>query len=269
MPEKFLQRKDAPISEKVWQQIDQVVVAAAKTNLNARKLIPVQGPFGLGTKAIPSSEQPIDEKIHDDLKLTYNCWTPLVMIQSTFKLAIRDIAAYEQTGTPLDLYNAAKAAMHIARQEDNLIFNGSDAIKINGLLNTQACQSMNLKSWDDIGAAAEDIMWAASMLDNQGCYGPYTLGLSVNLYNMLFRRYPQADTEFRHIAQFITDGIIKVPSISAGGILICCCCQCNAICLGQDICTGFIGPTDGEYEFIISESVALRLVQPKAICVLR
>ncbi|OQA03057.1 MAG: Maritimacin [Planctomycetes bacterium ADurb.Bin401] len=269
MSEKFLQRKDAPISEKVWQLIDHTVIAAAKTNLNARKLIPTLGPFGLGIKAVPSDDQIIDETISDDLKLTYNCWTPLVMIQSAFKLSIRDIAAYEQNGTPLNLYNVAKAAKHVAQQEDNIIFNGMDSIKINGLLNTQACQSMNLKSWDNIGAAAEDIMWAASMLDSQGCHGPYSLGLSVNHYNMLFRRYPQADTEYNHICQFIKDGIIKIPSISAGGILICCCCPCISICLGQDICTGFVGPSDGEYEFVISESVGLRLTQPKAICVLR
>ncbi|HBG27172.1 MAG: hypothetical protein A2Y10_07355 [Planctomycetes bacterium GWF2_41_51] len=269
MSDKYLQRKDAPISEKVWQQIDQTVVAAAKTSLSGRKLINTQGPFGLGIKAIPSIDQPIEDKIHDDLKLSYNCWTPLILIQSSFKLSIRDIAAYEQTCTPFDLYNVAKAAMHVAQQEDDLIFNGSESVKINGLLNTQACQSMNLKSWDNIGAAAEDIMWAASMLENQGCHGPYTLGLSVNLYNLLFRRYPQGDTEFRHISQFITDGIIKVPAIPAGGILLCGCSPCISICLGQDICTGFVGPSDGEYEFIISESVALKLTQPKAVCVLR
>lgn len=268
MSEKFLHRNDAPISEKVWQQIDETVVAAAKTRLSARKLLPIQGPFGLGTKALPSNDQPIEENTAGDVKMSYSCWTPLTLIQSSFSLSVRDVAAFEQTGTPLDLCNAAKAAMDCAQQEDNLIFNGSQAIKLSGLLNTQSCQSMDLKSWDNIGAAAEDIMWAASMLDNEGCYGPYTLALSVNFYNMLFRRYQQGDTEYKHISQFITDGIIKTPAIKTGGILLCCCGPCISICLGQDISTGFVGPADGKYEFIVSESVALKLTQPKAVCVL-
>jgi hypothetical protein len=33
--------------------------------------------------------------------------------------------------------------------------------------------------------------------------------------------------------------------------------------------TGFIGPGDNEYEFVVSESVTLRLVEPAAIYVLK
>ncbi|MEN6386859.1 MAG: family 1 encapsulin nanocompartment shell protein [Phycisphaerales bacterium] len=268
MSEKYLNRSDAPISEKVWEQIDKTVVAAAKTRLTGRKLLCTQGPFGLGTKALPSNDEPITENIPENVELSYSCWTPLTLIRSSFKLSIRDIAAHEETGTPLDLTSVAKAAIDCAQQEDNLIFCGLPKIKLNGLLNTQGCQSMNLKSWDDIGAAAEDIMWASSMLDNEGFHGPYSLALSVNLYNMLFRRYPQADTEMKHISQFITDGIIKTPSISSGGILLCSYGTCTCICIGQDLTAGFVGPADGKYEFSISETVALKLSMPKAICVL-
>jgi hypothetical protein len=38
--------------------------------------------------------------------------------------------------------------------------------------------------------------------------------------------------------------------------------------LGQDMMIGFIGPSGGELEFSISESLALRVRQPKSICVL-
>ncbi len=267
MAHDYLNRTDSPISEKLWQQIDHTVVAAAKSRLSARKLISVQGPLGLGTKVVPSSDQLIEETVQGDVKLSYCCWTPLILIQSTFKLSVRDIAAFEQTGVPLDLQTVAQAAIDCAQQEDNIIFNGLPAIKLNGMMNTPNCQSMHLKSWDNPGSAAEDIMWAASMLDNEGFHGPYTLGLSIDLYNMLFRRYSQADTEYSHISQFITDGIIKVPTI-AGGILLNAHSCCICILIGQDLTAGFIGPVNGEYEFTVSETIALKLTLPKAVCVL-
>jgi uncharacterized linocin/CFP29 family protein len=70
------------------------------------------------------------------------------------------------------------------------------------------------------------------------------------------------------ISQFITDGIIKTSSIPSGGVLLAGCGTCLCIYIGQDISAGFVGPVDGQYEFTISETIALRLSLPKAVCVL-
>ena len=43
--------------------------------------------------------------------------------------------------------------------------------------------------------------------------------------------------------------------------------QYASIAIGQDMVVGFVGPK-GELEFSISESLALRIRQPKSICVL-
>jgi uncharacterized linocin/CFP29 family protein len=270
MSEQFLQRNDAPISEKTWAAIDQSVVGAAKSQLSSRRLIKTQGPYGLGLKAICSSDKAVKEKTYGDAKMSTSCMTPLVMIRSSFALPVRDIAAFEQSGQPLELNSAAKAAMDCARQEDNLLFNGSKAAGFKGLLNAEGSGSIKLKPWAKIGAAADDMLRAVKLLDKAGFYGPYALALSVDLYNLLFRRYTQGGrTEFEHLKQFITDGIIKAPVISSGGIVICTGGPFAQIVLGQDLMTGFIGPGDNEYEFVVSESVTLRLVEPAAICVLR
>jgi uncharacterized linocin/CFP29 family protein len=270
MSEKFLHRKEATFSEKVWEKIDETVVVAAKSRLSGRKLIRTQSPYGLGVKALPSGDKTVDEKTAGGTRMTVSCITPLAMIQSEFTLPIRDIAAFEQSGLPLDLCNAAKAAISCAQQEDNLIFNGSRTIGLKGLLNIEGTQSAKLKQWNNVGTAADDILRAVRLLDNASFHGPYALGLSVELYNLLFRRYPQGSaTEFEHIRQFVTDGIIKVPIMPSGGILLCTCGFCADIILGQDLMTGFVGPSGSEYQFIVSESVALWLTQPEAICILK
>lgn len=270
MSEKYLHRDDAPFSDKVWESIDQAVVGAAKSQLCGRRLLQIQGPYGLGLKALPTSDKLLEEKTSGEAKMSAPCLIPLVMIQSEFCLPVRDIASFEQMGFPLDLGNAAKAAVDCARQEDNLIFNGSKNAGTKGLLNIDGSSSLKLNSWDSVGAAADDIIKAVTELDKTGFHGPYTLGLSSGLYNLLFRRYPQGNqTEIEHIRQIVTNGIIKIPAVSSGGILLCSGSQYANIVLGQDLMTAFIGPSGSEYEFMVSESAALKVLETGALCILK
>jgi uncharacterized linocin/CFP29 family protein len=270
MSEKYLHRDDTAFGGKVWEKIDETVVAAAKSQLCGRRLLHTQGPYGLGLKALPSPDKPVNEKTTGGVTMMTSCSTPLAMIQSRFTLPVRDIAAFEQSGLPLDLGDVAKAAIECAQQEDNLIFNGSKTLGLKGLLNIEGGHSAKLKSWDDIGSAADDLIQAVTVLDGAGFHGPYALALAPKLYNLLFRRYPQGNsTELEHIRQIITDGIVKAPAMRAGGILLCTSGPFANIALGQDLMTGFIGPGANQYEFLVSESIALWLRQPEAVCVLK
>jgi uncharacterized linocin/CFP29 family protein len=270
MSEKYLHRDDAPFGDNVWEKIDETVVGAAKSQLCGRRLLHTQGPYGLGLKVLPTADKPLEEKTSGGTKIAAPCVIPLVMIQAQFNLPIRDIAAFEQSGFPLDLGNAAKAAMDCARQEDNIVFNGSKAAGVKGLMNIEGSVSVKLSSWETVGNAADDIIKAVTTLDKAGFYGPYTLGLSSELYNLLFRRYPQGNqTEMEHILQIITDGIIKTHPIASGGILLCSGSQFANIVLGQDLMTAFVGPSGGEYQFLVSESSALNVYEAGALCVLK
>jgi len=39
--------------------------------------------------------------------------------------------------------------------------------------------------------------------------------------------------------------------------------------LGQDMSIGYIGPKGANQEFIVSESLTVRILQPRAICILK
>jgi hypothetical protein len=68
----------------------------------------------------------------------------------------------------------------------------------------------------------------------------------------------------------VTDGIVKAPALTAGGLLLASGPQYAAILIGQDLKVGFVGPTaDLGYEFTISESFALQVSAPGAICLLK
>jgi len=271
MAEKYVHRNDAPFGENVWEKIDEAVVGAAKSQLTGRRLLHIEGPYGLGLTSIPEGDTGAAEKpVSKDITLRVSRAVPLVLIQSTFSLPVRDIASFERTGMPINTETIVTAAIDCARQEDALIFNGSKELEVKGLLAASGIQTMKLKAWDTIGAAADDIIQAVTKLDDAGYHGPYTLALVPKLHNLLYRRYPQGNaTEIEHIREVVTDGVIKAPVLSGGGVLMASGTRYASIVVGQDLLAGFIGPSGGDYEFMISESVTLRLRQPAAICALK
>jgi len=270
MSEQYLHRGDAPFGDGVWEQIDRAVVEAARAQMSGRRLLHTMGPFGLGFKALPLSDTKTDGKTVEGVTVMSSCAMPVAMLRSDFTLSVRDVAAYEQSGTPLDLIEAMQAALAVARQEDQLVYTGFQPLGATGLLNTPGTRSIKLKPWNEVGAPVEDITNAVTELDNAGFHGPYALALTPKSYNHLFRKYPQGDmTELDHVRQIVTDGVIKSSGITGGGILVDTSGPFVQIVLGQDLMTSFVGPAPGEYQFSIIETVALWIRIPQAVCVLK
>jgi uncharacterized linocin/CFP29 family protein len=267
MAGKYLAREDAPFGEDVWSAIDNIVVSAAKSQLSGRRLLDIEGPYGLGLKAIPLSDE---VAVEGDVRVASSPVLPVPVIETEFALAVRDLANYEETGFSLDTAAIAQAAMALAAMEDTLIFEGNKALGIDGLLTAKGVQAVTLGKWDEVGAAANDIIKAVTALDSAGFHGPYALALAPDLHNLLFRRYPQGNqTEMQHIEGIVGSSVIKAPAIKKGGVLIATGRQFASIVIGQDMATAFIGPDDSEFEFRISESLTPRIRVPGSVCVLK
>ncbi|MDI6719965.1 MAG: family 1 encapsulin nanocompartment shell protein [Methanomicrobiales archaeon] len=258
---RYLSRGDAPIDGATWNILDATMVEAAKSILSGRRLLHLEGPFGLGLKAIPMTDR------RDQEGLIVSSFVPLPEIHATFALGKRDLAAYERDRLLLDTAPVVQAALDVARREDNLIFHGGGGVT--GLLNTQGSSSIQLSRWDTVGDAVDDIIRGVTRLDESGFHGPYALALAPSRFNLLYRRYEQGQmTELEHARTIVTEGIIKAPVLSDGGVLIASGRQYATIVIGQDMAVGFIGPAGENLEFSVSESLAPLVLQPKAICVL-
>ena len=270
MSEQYLNRGDAPFGEGVWEAIDNAVVGSARSQLAGRRLLHTIGPQGLGLKALPFGDRPVQGNTVEGVTVSSSCMVPVAMIHSEFTLSVRDVAAYEQSGIPLDLDAAVRAALALAHQEDQIVFNGLPALSVAGLLDTPRVRTIKLRPWNNVGDAVQDIIGAVEELDAAGFLGPYALALTPKSYNHLFRLYPHSDTtELEHARQAVTDRIIKAPALPGGGVLLDTSGPFANIVLGQDMMTSFVGPSAGRYQFAILESIALWVRVPEAICVLK
>jgi uncharacterized linocin/CFP29 family protein len=230
--------------------------------LVGRRLLDVEGPFGLGLKSLPLGDVETEEGLIASQVL------PVVFIQKVFALGTRDLAHYEREGVALDTCAVSDTARTCAQLEDSLIFNGTENVP--GLLTVEGSNRMNLLAWDEVGAAAKGVIEAITRLDDAGFHGPYSLALAPERYNLLFRLYPQGkQSELEHIKTMVTDGVFKTPILSSGGVLLASTAQCASIVMGQDLSIGYVGPAGAKQEFTISESLTVRIRQPQAICVLK
>lgn len=262
MDGKFLGRGDAPISGETWEILDTVMVETAKGILAGRRLLGVSGPFGLGLKAVPMADSR-GRKGYVTSELL-----PVPLIQVSFCLGKRDIAAFERDRVAFDPCAVATAACAAATAEDTLVFQGGPGIA--GLVSARGTQSVKLSPWESVGTAAEETIGAVTALDDAGFHGPYSLGLAPARYNLLLRRYPQGEgTELDHLRTIVTDGIFKAPVLGEGGVLVASGKQYAEIVIGQDMSVGFIGPVDENLQFSISESLVPVIHTPGAICVLK
>ncbi len=262
MQKKYLGREDAPFGPKVWDVLDNDLQQTAKKLLIGRRLLDVEGPFGLGLKSVPLGDQETESGLVTSQVL------PVILLQEAFTLGTRDLANYEREGVSLDTHALSDAVRACVRREDDLIFHGTG--QVSGLMTVPGSNEMTLSDWSEIGAAGKDIIEAITRLDDSGFHGPYSLALAPERYNLLFRLYPQGkQSELEHIQSMVTAGIFKTPTIKGGGILIATTAQCASIVLGQDMSIGYIGPKGANQEFIVSESLTVRILQPRAICILK
>lgn len=261
MANQYLAHEDAPFGDDVWDLLDAAMVEAGRGQLVGRRLLEIEGPFGLGLKAVPLQD------IGAESGLIASQTLPVHMIQQPFTLGMRDLANYEREEITLDTRPVEEAAVTSAHVEDDLIFNGLPGMP--GLLTAEGVNEHELSAWDEVGMAANDLIEAVTILDGAGFHGPYALALSPARYNLLFRLYPRGkQTELEHLETMVTKGIFKAPVLESGGVLLATGRRYASIVLGQDMTIGFIGPAGDRLEFYIAESLAVHIRYPGAICVL-
>jgi uncharacterized linocin/CFP29 family protein len=261
MTQALLGRNDAPITSSVWELLDGTAVGVARNELAGRRLLDVDGPYGLGLKEVALSDEEVEDGVFIGNAL------PLAHIVRPFSLPARDLAAFEREAASVDLMPLVQATLDVVRTEDRIVFAGTK--RTPGLLKGAGVLSTALAAWSDVGAAQTDVIKAVTALDKAGFHGPYALALGPARYNMLLRRFETAAiSELDVMRTVATAGVVKAPGLGDGGVILQAGKEFAHIVIGQDLAVGFSGVNDARLDFFVSESVAVRVLVPPAVCVL-
>jgi uncharacterized linocin/CFP29 family protein len=260
----YLNRRMAPFGEDIWKRIDEAAVNAARDILTGRRFLEVDGPYGVGLTSVEVGHddfcrQPTPEEAGAVMGRAIS----VPMLGKELRLSIRRMAAYQDMGQPLNLTPVEDAAEAVARREEEFVYYGQSDFRLQGLLTAEGRAHHEGGDWGNIDQALEDVLAAVNALDARGFRGPYALALSPSLYNGLFRRYAGTDMlQLEHLRRLCQRGVHKAPI--EGCVLIDP--RVGKLIVGQDLMAGYIGQNGVHYQLYLSESVVLRLDEPRAIC---
>jgi uncharacterized linocin/CFP29 family protein len=252
------------VAPELVNKMEEAAVSAARDILTGRRIIDVDGPYGLGLTTLEVGNDDLcREPGPGEASAVLSHALSLPMIYRRFSLSRRRIAAFREMGQPLNLKVVEDAAQAVAMREEEFIYQGQPDFHLYGLLNVAGRNTLQGGDWSSVDQVLDNVIAAVNTLDSKGYRGPYGLALAPTLYNNLFRRYPGSDLlQIEHLKRLCTRGIVKANI--DGGVLVAK--DVGSIVLGQDLQIAYLSPDAAHDNFAVTESVVLKTEAPDAIC---
>ena len=252
------------LTPKLLSRIEEAAISAARDILSGRRIIDVDGPYGLGLTTVEVGNDDLcREPGPNEASAVVSHALSLPMIYRRFSVSRRRIAAYQEMGQPLNLKVVEDAAQAVALREEEFIYRGQSGFHIEGLLTVTGRNELKGGNWANVDEVLDNVIAAVNVLDDKGYRGPYGLALAPALYNNLFRRYAGSELlQIEHLKRLCTRGIVKANIDQ--GVLVAK--EVGSIVLGQDMQINYLGPDAAHETFAVTESVVLKIDAPDAIC---
>ncbi len=264
----WLRRNAAPLSQKVWNEIDDIAGSMFKQTIVARRIVDFDGPRGwdhvatqLGTFKSATAAKPSGKA-----RLSIPDVMLLAELRADFKIEWADIDIFERVGPQLESRAIEEAARDIALAEDALAFYGTAGIP--GLLTAKESPHITMSDWSQPGRLVTDLLSAVEKLDTLGIKGPYEAVMTPHHYYSYLRQtgeggvYPAAKQLGIAIAKVHSSAAIDGAALfsTRGGDFM--------ITTGGDFTVGYRAHDDKSVHLFCVETVAPRLLTPEAVCVI-
>jgi uncharacterized linocin/CFP29 family protein len=248
----------------LMNKIEETAVSAARDILTGRRIIDVEGPYGLGMTTVEVGNDDLCRQPGpNEASAVLSRALSLPMIYRRFSISKRRITAFQEMGQPLHLKMVQDAAQAVAMREEEFVYQGQPDFHLQGLLTADGRSTLQGGDWGSVDQVLDNVIAAVNILDSKGYRGPYGLALAPALYNNLFRRYPGSDLlQIEHLKRLCTRGIVKANI--DGGVLVAK--DVGSIILGQDLQIAYLSPDAAHENFAVTESLVLKIEAPEAIC---
>src|ERR1051325_5086216 len=166
------------LSTDLLHEIERAAVSGARDVLSGRRILDVDGPYGLGLTTLEVGN---DDKCREpgpgEARAVVSQAVSIPIIYRRFFLPKRRISAYEGTGQPLNLKVAEDAGQAVAAREEDFIYYGQPAFHLPGLLTAEGRNTITAGDWNNIDEVLNSVIEAVNVLDGKGYRGPYGLAL--------------------------------------------------------------------------------------------
>jgi uncharacterized linocin/CFP29 family protein len=256
----MLKKELAPLSTKVWQEIESRANEILRTRLAGRKAIRVVGPLGWNYTSVTEGRLDIVGDSGDVKTGVYRS-TPLTEARVRFSLNRWEMDNLNRGARDIDLSALDSAVEKIADFEENTIYNGFKAGGIIGL--KEAAVHKPISFGTDSSSIMEAIAKGVLLLQQESVDAPYALIVGPKAYLALSKEV-QGLPLVERIEKLIKGKVIQSLTLE-GALLVPYDNENLELVVGQDFAVGYETHDTKDVTLFITESFIFRVLDPNMI----
>lgn len=262
-----LHRDLAPISAAAWAEIEEEARRTFSTRIAGRKVLDMPEPAGIELSAIGIGHiEPIAPPL-DGVQAHKRQVQSVVELRVPFSVSRSAVDDVERGAQDSDWQPVKDAAEKLAAAEDRLVFYGSEAAGVVGIVPSSSNATIPLPA-DDPVELPTALAKALTTLRTVGVQGDYTLLLSADLYTAAAETTHHGYPVYRHLERILGDGqIVFAPAID-GAIVITTRGGDFSLYLGQDTSIGYLSHDAEQVQLYLQESLTFRVNTSEASVVI-
>jgi uncharacterized linocin/CFP29 family protein len=261
-----LLRGHAPISDGVWNLLDQEARERLKPALAARQLVDFSGPLGWEHSATNLGRtEVLESPPADGISGRRRQVLPLVEVRADFELSRDELRAGDRGAEDVDLEALDRAAHQMAVAENRAVFHGWPGA-ITGIVEASPHEPLALGDAPD--EYPRPVAGAAERLLCNGVTGPYGLALGRGQYRRVVETaehggYPLLD----HLRKILEGPIVWTPGLE-GAVVVSLRGGDFLFESGQDLSVGYDSHDGDAVRLYLEQSFSFRVATPEAAVVL-
>lgn len=254
-----LRRHLAPLSEEVWQRIDEEVRDALTALLTARRVVDFRGPHGYTHSAVSLGRLTRVERV-DGLSYGIRTVSPLTEARVDFSLSLEELDNVNRGALEVDLEPAREAAVRLATFEERFVYEGLEPAQVRGILSQTPHPPVELGS--DPSSYVSAVARGMQHLVAAGVSGPYALVLNPEAYRHLasdVSAYPPR----QRVEKLIEGPVLQSQQLS-GGLLLSMRGGDFQLDVGQDVSIGHAAHTTERVDLFLLLTLTFRVLEADA-----
>lgn len=261
-----LHRSLAPVSDAAWAEISEEVTRTFRRRIAGRRVVDVTDPAGLDFAGIGTGHLEPVAPVIEGVTTSRRVSLPAYELRVPFTVARAAVDSVERGAVDADWDPAKDAAAAIAAAEDRLVFSGSDALGITGVMAASSNERVPLPG--DVEELPTAVSEAMNLLRLAGVEGPFALLLSAELYTLVQEETDDGYPVAQHLTRMLGEGaIIWAPAIE-DAVLLSTRGGDFELHLGQDLSIGYLGHDADTVTLYLQESLTFRVCSDEASVVI-
>lgn len=256
----ILKKELAPLSTRVWEEIESRAAEILRSRLSARKVVRVDGPKGWNFTAVPEGRLDLVDDTGDVKAGVYRV-APLSEARVRFTLNRWEMDNLNRGAKDIDLHSLDAAVEKIADFEEKAIYHGFKAGGIVGL--SEAAAHKPVVFGKDGSSIMESVSVALITLRASHAQGPCTLVVGTKAW-MALNKEIQGIPLVERIERLIDGSVVHSLAID-GAFLLPYDNENLELTVGQDFAIGYESHDTKDVTLFLTESFTFRVLDPNLV----